>query len=620
MATVKISQLSELTNLGANTSATVLVGVDLANNITGRISATTVSRYLFANNILNVGESAVVLPNVVAQFSDSSNNYIQTNLQNFNSNGTSDYVVTGDTGSDVTHYIDLGITNSTYNHDNPYNSLGTSIDALDGYLYVQGNTGHFGGNLIIGTTSTDREIKFLAGGVSASNLVAKVSNTGIIMLNNLPIEFSDGTKMYSLDYTQAAFAYANTSNTWLQANVGSALAVAKVYTDTANNFNTNRTDTANTWLTNRIDTANTWLTNRIDTANTFLQANTGEALAVAKVYTDTANTSLKSYSDNKFLANTTGTFAGTLTLTGEINISQGSIKNISDDFALQAATGKHVSLRTDTGSIMLASNGRTYLGNTVYLHNASLPGNTQHLVITSTVGNVLGDPSNPGYTIHTAVDGGNRIVAEAFSNTATDYSSFIGRRARGTAANPLAVQNGDTIVRFGGNAYGNTKFSQFADARIEFIATENHTDTAKGTKIRFMNTENGSNISTEIATFNGNTVTFSGSVNPTKGFILTPNVSATVTSKTIDFGRDNLLKFDVNTDATVTLTNYVAGKVVEVWITNSAAQNKVITHGCLSNNSTSKATSFTLLSQSCAYLRYFSIDGDQANTFVSITA
>ena len=52
----------------------------------------------------------------------------------------------------------------------------------------------------------------------------------------------------------------------------------------------------------------------------------------------------------------------------------------------------------------------------------------------------------------------------------------------------------------------------------------------------------------------------------------------------------------------------------------ATAQNKTITHGCLANNSTSKLTTFTISSQSCALLKYFSIDGDQPNTFVSITA
>ena len=70
----------------------------------------------------------------------------------------------------------------------------------------------------------------------------------------------------------------------------------------------------------------------------------------------------------------------------------------------------------------------------------------------------------------------------------------------------------------------------------------------------------------------------------------------------------------------ITLSNYQSGKIVEVWITNNANQNKTVTHGCLANNSTAKATTFTIQANACAFLKYFSIDGDQANTYVSITA
>lgn len=283
---------------------------------------------------------------------------------------------------------------------------------------------------------------------------------------------------------------------------------------------------------------------------------------------------------NNALPNTTGVFAGSLTTTGNL-IAQFSVR----------------------------------------VNNASMPANAQYIVVTGTAGGAIGIPSNPGYTFHSAVDGGNRIVNESYSNIANNYSSFIGRRARGTALSPSAIQNGDIIVRFGGNGYGATKFSQFSDARIEFVASENHTDTSKGTKIRFLNTNNGTNVSSEIASFNSNVVTFTGTVNPQKGFIFSTNVSGTEITKTIDFEKESLIKFNVDADATITLTNFVDGKVVELWITNSAAQNKVITHGCLANNSTAKSTSFTILAQSCAYLRYFSINGTTlANTFVSIVA
>ena len=82
MSTVKITELSQINYLNSNTANTLLVGVDIPSNITGKITATTLAQGLYANNVLNVGNSAIVLPNTIAQFALSSNNYSQTNFQN----------------------------------------------------------------------------------------------------------------------------------------------------------------------------------------------------------------------------------------------------------------------------------------------------------------------------------------------------------------------------------------------------------------------------------------------------------------------------------------------------------------------------------------------------------
>jgi len=70
---------------------------------------------------------------------------------------------------------------------------------------------------------------------------------------------------------------------------------------------------------------------------------------------------------------------------------------------------------------------------------------------------------------------------------------------------------------------------------------------------------------------------------------------------------------------TNTLSNYVAGKVVEMWLTNTAGNGQTVNHGCLANNSTIGATSVSIASGRSVHLKYFSIDVDQANTFVAIT-
>jgi hypothetical protein len=190
-------------------------------------------------------------------------------------------------------------------------------------------------------------------------------------------------------------------------------------------------------------------------------------------------------------------------------------------------------------------------------------------------------------------------------------------------SNPTAVQSGDILSRFSGNGYGATGWSQFGSARIDFVASENYTDAARGSQIRFWNCPTGTNTLTQIATFNGDSVQFTGEVNPQKGFVYTPNViPGTTTTLNIDIANNSLYRFTTNATTTISLSGYKTGKIVEVWLTNTdtgGGSNHTITHGCLANNSTIGAASFTLTSLHSAYIKYFSIDGDLANTFCQVT-
>ena len=161
MSTVKISELPVIPVLNSDTTQTLFPAVDIPTGITGRMTAKVVAASLYSNDVLNVGNNAVILPNVVAQFASESDNYIQVNLQNSSGNGSSDYVITADTGSDSTYYIDMGYNGSTYNYDGY-----TYAKPLDGYLIVQGsdNTSP-GGNLVIGTTTAGKDISILVGSI-----------------------------------------------------------------------------------------------------------------------------------------------------------------------------------------------------------------------------------------------------------------------------------------------------------------------------------------------------------------------------------------------------------------------------------------------------------------------
>ena len=178
MSTVKISALPVLTSFAdANTGNATFIGVDVSQSKTVQFSGSTLAQQLYLNNQLNVGNSTITLPNTVAQFSGSVNNYMQINMQNFTQYGTSDIVLTADDGSDTVGYVDFGINNSQWN---PVTNQQTAQYPHDGYVIVQGTTNN-NGNLIVGTASANANLVFAVGGYLANNVVGWVSNTGIVM-------------------------------------------------------------------------------------------------------------------------------------------------------------------------------------------------------------------------------------------------------------------------------------------------------------------------------------------------------------------------------------------------------------------------------------------------------
>ena len=95
-------------------------------------------------------------------------------------------------------------------------------------------------------------------------------------------------------------------------------------------------------------------------------------------------------------------------------------------------------------------------------------------------------------------------------------------------------------------------------------------------------------------------------------------LSGNQTAITVDFSTSTLIKAELIADLTISFSNYVYGKVVEVWLTNTGGSSRTITHGCSALNSTTNTTTFTIPATSSSYLKYFSIGGDNANTFVTV--
>ncbi len=529
MATVKITDLPAISIINANTANTVLVGVDIPTNITGKITLTTLAAGLYSNNNLVVGNNFTVLPNAVGQFTGNSATYIQVNIENQTSTGSGDYVATADDGSDTDHYIDMGINGSTYS-DPAYSAL----QAHDGYLYIA-SSGAGKGNLTIGSTNSTGRVNFVVGGLETGNIVGYADSSGI---------------------------WSPAINSVVTANATSANSV--INTRISANVVTLRGEiTANAASANSV--INTRISANIATANLFTQAAFNKA--------------------NAALANTSGVFAGDLNVRGNI-------------IAYSIATSNITSFVSDV-----------------------TPATNALVEIVGSLGGVQQTPSNDGYMLHITNKPNlpSRIVSDSFGST-NNYTVFAGRSGRGTATAPTAVQNGDVLMRITGNGWGTTGFAPLGVARIDIVATENYTDTARGSKIVIYNTINGANTVAEIASFNAESVTFTGVVNPAKGFIYTPRIlTGAQTAITINFATDSMVRATFSSTLTMSFSNYTYGKVVETWLTNTAGNGQTITHGCLANNSTTGSTTLTVASGRSAKLQYFSIDGDLANVFVAIT-
>ena len=156
-------------------------------------------------NVQNGGHFGLInekldYPNAYVQVDANVNSYSQIVSQNHSpgTSASSDLVLVNDIGDDGNHYIDMGINSSNYT-----DPAFSSTVANDGYLFVNK------GNLVIGTDTAAKTIKFVAGGTTSSNIIATISNTGISTSGNV----SATTGLTS----NGVVNFANTSNVTLGA-------------------------------------------------------------------------------------------------------------------------------------------------------------------------------------------------------------------------------------------------------------------------------------------------------------------------------------------------------------------------------------------------------------------
>ena len=134
-------------------------------------------------------------------------------------------------------------------------------------------------------------------------------------------------------------------------------------------------------------------------------------------------------------------------------------------------------------------------------------------VIGSTTG-VSVTQGNPGVILH--LTGADNLPTRMYMDGVNNYPVYIGRRYNGTPSAPTGVLQNQVISRLGSNPYltDTAAFTPLGVAQINFVATENQTTTAQGSKIVLSVTPTGSNTQATVASFDTSGIVLTGDIIP----------------------------------------------------------------------------------------------------------
>jgi len=674
MSTVKITELPLINQVNANTANTLFVGVDVPTNVTGKMTIHTLAQGLYSNEILNVGNNIINLPNTIAQFSLSGNSYIQTNLVNLNDGGTADIVVTANTGSggtDSTNFIDMGYANKDFLPGSEFNNIGTAINPKDGYLYVQGTSGSNGGNLIVGTTTSNTQLRFIVGGGTAANIVARMTSNSFVLNTQSFITFADGTVQSTaaaaIAYTQAAFDKANTTPTQ-NANTSSYASKYLVeYNPVSKLFSySSYPDASNPYITGygaEIHVSPV----AFDDSGKGTLGDPVKTIARAKVLLSTAFETTATGQrktiilhpgnyvedvtiDTQFTVLTTRELIGkNTTLSGTLTLSKGcTIDGLKMTNLVVSATSANGSVDL-IGCTVTTVASKTSTAYTVF-RGCDLSTSTLNITGSGTTALIFG---NYGFvTVNNASAG---VLAKAvvtmgpttltagtlqISDTIVYSANNTANAITQSAGSVLTLNNSQALIpdltnvarlNLGGfysilHSVYDKPNSTLSGVSLNSISYNQYLNAdrlilASGGQITFP--DNSIQTTSGIANTSG--VITAGNFNVSgnltaKSFIYTPTVyPGAQTAITIDFANNSVIRAQTATGLVVTLSNLISGKEVILWITNTAGSNQTFTHGVSALNSTTNTNTHTIPATSTILARYMSIDGTTQNTFISIT-
>lgn len=118
-----------------------------------------------------------------------------------------------------------------------------------------------------------------------------------------------------------------------------------------------------------------------------------------------------------------------------------------------------------------------------------------------TVRGATGTPqtlTNPGALVHLVnqPNRSGRLIIDTYANSS--YGLIAARTARGSIDAPSNLLANDVIFRIAGNGFGNTAFNSTSPVSIDYVTTENFSDTNRGSKIVFYTTQAGANVSSSV--------------------------------------------------------------------------------------------------------------------------
>jgi len=641
MSSVKISGLPVSSNLNVNPSQSLFPTTDLGTGITTRIDAGSLGNSLYANNTLTVGSGGVVLPNIVAQFTGTNQQYVQVNLQNIGANGSADLVITGDTGTDSNTFLDLGFNNSNFIPDGNFSAMGPN----DGYLYVQGtgNTTVPSGNLIVGTASPNTEIKFMAAGTNDINVVMKVKYNDVKFRQNTLVNIANTLLVNTITF------YDNTSLNSFSVIANHTSNIANLQLTTANN--TANIANLQSYSNAAFAKANTAVQN---TAVIQLNALTLTGNLIANsvgqgIFVDSFTSNNATFSKNMVVL---GNLSAN-TLLGNIffsNVVTTTSQSNSIIWFPQASTPTQTVAQlwyySNTQSLILDTDiagDRLSISKVLFFRGfnssgATIPANSFIRLVTGVTANQI-----PYIALADATSSANATVAgfvkNAIANSAYGFaysqgivedlnSTGIGQNGDilflsttpGIASNVAPTGTANTVVQLGKII--------LSDATQGKLFIQNQLRQAYGRPNGSVLYAYANNIvSSNTISINDSTGIFTAkditanTLTTSNGIINTVRVGSS-SPLTINFTTDTIVRANLSANFTVTPASFVAGKTIDVWLTNTSTGGPgahTITHGVSALNSTVGATTFTLTASQSALLKYMCADGTSANTFVAIT-